>query len=484
MNRLSLTFRFLIPVGAALSLFMAALIWDVGTAQVRRAESAFKEELTALAVSSRFMLHAAAAGYCRSRGMVFHRVRTGQVTAQGPAADFERAAMQAFDQDPSLTSRSFSYRAPDGTPQLYVLAPAKLQPECATCHAASGVTAFAGRRDGELVGAFGVSVSTEGLHRNVLRTRLVATEIGLGALVVIALIVTYFVHRSILLPLSELAGAIGQMGRGDLMARAPVHRRDEIGRLAESFNGMVAQLRQANQNYMEVLAFVSHELKNPIASMLTDARVLADGYLGPMEPAQVRKLERLIGMGNHLLEVIREYLDLAQMESGHLPFRPRTADLLEEVVDPAVELILPQIQDRRMNLERDPVRDFEPVECDPHLLRIVLVNLLGNAVKYGRPEGTIRLTVDLGAGRMRIVVWNEGPGFPAEERPRLFRKFSRLQNPELSARKGTGIGLYTAWRIAGLHGGSMDARSEQGRWAEFSLEIPQPLPPAPGEEEP
>jgi signal transduction histidine kinase len=338
------------------------------------------------------------------------------------------------------------------------------------------VTAFKGRRNGELVGAFGVSVSTAGLHQSVVRTRLAAAGIGLGALAVIALIVTYFVHRSILMPLSELAGAIGSMGQGDLMARAPVRSRDEIGQLAETFNGMVAQLRQANQNYMEVLAFVSHELKNPIASMLTDARVLADGYLGPVEPAQVRKLERLIGMGHHLLELIREYLDLTQMESGNLAFRPQMADLLGEVVDPAVELILPQIQDRRMTLERLHPDAFRPVHCDPHLLKIVLVNLLGNAVKYGRPEGAIRLALDLGAGRLRITVWNEGPGFPAEERPRLFRKFSRLQAPELAARKGTGIGLYTAWRIAAMHGGNMDARSEQGRWAEFSLEIPQPLP--------
>ena len=64
---------------------------------------------------------------------------------------------------------------------------------------------------------------------------------------------------------------------------------------------------------------------------------------------------------------------------------------------------------------------------------------------------------------MRIAVWNEGPGFPAEERPRLFRKFSRLRIPELPARKGTGMGLYTAWRIVALHGGSMDALSEHGR---------------------
>ena len=74
-----------------------------------------------------------------------------------------------------------------------------------------------------------------------------------------------------------------------------------------------------------------------------------------------------------------------------------------------------------------------------------------------------------------VSVWNEGPGFPPESRGELFRKFSRLQTPETRDRTGTGVGLYTAWRIVHLHGGRMEAASQEGAWAEFSLEIPQPL---------
>jgi signal transduction histidine kinase len=236
----------------------------------------------------------------------------------------------------------------------------------------------------------------------------------------------------------------------------------------------IEQLQAANQAYTEVLAFVSHELKNPIASMITDARMLADGYLGPVTAQQRQKLGRLMGKGGYLLELIREYLDLARMEGGHLALRPRLAGFLEEVVAPAVELILPQFQDRGMILERSCPEGLE-VQCDPDLLRIVLVNLLGNAVKYGRTGGVVRVGVERQADQVAVTVWNQGPGFDAEERPRLFRKFSRLQAPELRARKGTGLGLYTAWRIVHLHGGRMDARSEPGQWAEFSLELPQPL---------
>jgi len=237
----------------------------------------------------------------------------------------------------------------------------------------------------------------------------------------------------------------------------------------------IEQLQAANQAYTEVLAFVSHELKNPVASMITDARVLADGYLGPLAPAQAQKLERLMGKGSYLLDLIREYLDLARMESGNLALRPRLARFAEEVLAPALEIVEPLLQARHMTLEQSVPGVLEPVQCDPELLRIVLVNLLGNAVKYGQEGGVVRVTVERSPERLRVAVWNQGQGFPAEERPRLFRKFSRLQVPGLRERKGTGVGLYTAWRIVHLHGGRMDARSQEGAWAEFSLEVPQPL---------
>jgi len=238
----------------------------------------------------------------------------------------------------------------------------------------------------------------------------------------------------------------------------------------------IEQLTAANQAYNEVLAFVSHELKNPVASMMTDARVLVDGYLGELDSRQKQKLERLIKKGNYLLDLIREYLDLARMEGGSLRLNAADIFLEEEVLEPSFEIIQPQLQERGMRLERHFPDKPGMVSCDPSLLKIVLVNLLGNAVKYGQEGGLIRLRYDHSPDRFVVSVWNEGPGFPAEERSRLFRKFSRLQSPELKARKGTGVGLYTAWRIAHLHGGRMDAHSKQGSWAEFTLEIPQPLP--------
>ena len=237
----------------------------------------------------------------------------------------------------------------------------------------------------------------------------------------------------------------------------------------------IEQLTAANQAYTEMLGFVSHELKNPVASMITDARVLAQGYLGPLEPKHVDKLEKLIKKGEYLLDLVRNYLDLARVEGGELALKPKKVDLVAEILEPSIDLVLPQLQEKQQTLERTYGAGAREVEVDPALLKIVLVNFLGNASKYGNPEGLIRLRLEQDVNGFLVGVYNEGPGWPPEERVKLFRKFSRLQTPELRTRKGTGVGLYTSWRIVHLHGGRIDAHSEHGRWAEFTLEIPQPL---------
>lgn len=239
----------------------------------------------------------------------------------------------------------------------------------------------------------------------------------------------------------------------------------------------IEQLEHANRAYTEMLGFVAHELKSPVASLVMDARALADGYLGEVDPAQRDKLLRMIGKGEYLLGLVRDYLDLARIEGGGLTLRPRAdVNWVREVVEPAADLVRPQIDARRMRLELTPAAAVPPVECDVELARVVMTNLIGNAAKYGFPDGAIRVTAARASGALTVAVHNDGPGFPASEQGRLFRRFSRLQTPELLKEKGTGVGLYTCWRIVQLHGGRLRADSAPGAWAEFTFTLPQPLP--------
>jgi signal transduction histidine kinase len=238
----------------------------------------------------------------------------------------------------------------------------------------------------------------------------------------------------------------------------------------------IEQLTAANHAYLEMLAFVSHEIKNPIASLVTDTRLLADGYLGPLEPQQVEKMERVIAKGQYLLDLVQDYLELARIDSGALELvRCAGVDVVEEIVVPSTDLVRAQVDQAEMRLHLDMPPGTVTAECDPALIRIVLVNLLGNAVKYGTPGGKIRLRVVREADRLEVSVWNEGKGFLPEDRDRLFQRFSRLRSSGGANKRGTGVGLYTAWRIMQLHNGRIRARSAPGQWAEFSFELAQPL---------
>ena len=237
----------------------------------------------------------------------------------------------------------------------------------------------------------------------------------------------------------------------------------------------IEQLTAANQAYLEMLAFVSHEIKNPIASLVTDARMLSQGYLGSLDPKQVDKVERMIGKGEYLLSLVQDYLDLARVDGGGLSLTKRTdVDVLAEVIAPALDLVRSDMERHRMRLELDLPAETVTAECDPGLLRIVVANLLSNAVKYGDAEGAIRVRMLREPERLEVSVWNQGPGFQPEDRGRLFQRFSRLRTRG-EAKRGTGVGLYSAWRIVRLHNGRIRARSEPGSWADFAFELPQPL---------
>ncbi len=298
------------------------------------------------------------------------------------------------------------------------------------------------------------------------------------------LLVREGVRSSLTCPLSVEGRVVGFMFRSSRRTRAYSSRHVELSiAIAERISQAVEkawrieQLEEANRAYFEMLGFVSHELKNPVASIVTDAKLLAEGYLGSLEPQQKTKVERMIHKGQYLLELVNEYLDLARLEESTPTLRVQHATLfVEEVLGPSLELVRPQLETKKMRVTTElPPEGSLLVSCDPGLMRIVLVNLVGNAIKYGDPGGQIKVSVLKRRHGISVSVWNQGPGFPAAEKDKLFRKFSRLDSPALQGHKGTGVGLYNAWRIVQLHGGRIRAASKPGAWAEFSFSIPQPL---------
>ncbi len=235
---------------------------------------------------------------------------------------------------------------------------------------------------------------------------------------------------------------------------------------------LLDRLAEANAGYVEMLGFVSHELKAPLASLVMDGETLLGGYAGQVDESARAAVERMTRKAAYLGRLVKEYLDLARVEQHDLAVRRVACDFLADVVEPALDVVRALLVDRRCRLVHDLQASPIPADVDPELMTVVLVNLLGNAAKYAREGGEVRLSAKRDGDRLRVAVRNEGPGFRPEERSRLFRRFSRLPDPELAGRPGSGVGLYTCRRIVALHGGRIDADSEPGRWAEFRFEVP------------
>ncbi|MEI8157301.1 MAG: ATP-binding protein [Burkholderiales bacterium] len=233
---------------------------------------------------------------------------------------------------------------------------------------------------------------------------------------------------------------------------------------------------RANQAKSGFLTSMSHELRTPLNSILGYAQLLQQD--AGLSAAQHERVDEILSSGYQLLQMIKEILDLAKVESGHL-----TLSMGSVEVDAAVLQCLQQIQTLAARQDISLVYTEQPgcaVQADPARLRQVLLNLLSNAVKYNRPGGSVRVVVqEQGAQRLRLVVSDTGAGIAPERLPELFQPFSRL-GAEGSAIEGTGVGLSIARRIAELMGGTLEVASEVGVSSSFWIELERSsvVPPA------
>lgn len=231
----------------------------------------------------------------------------------------------------------------------------------------------------------------------------------------------------------------------------------------------IEQLSSAINAYMEMLSFVTHELKSPLASIMTLGTTLKQGYFGEVPLHCKNTIDRILAQAEYLLTIVNEYLNLARLETGSLPIRKSTVTIATDIIEPALAIVQPQADAKHITIERH----YEDVklQCDPEAMKIVMHNLLSNAIKYNYENGLIRITVTR-QDVCKIVVYNTGPGFPEEQKHKLFKRFSRIETDELLSRKGSGIGLFVSWNIVYLHGGRIYAHSVPGQFAEFTVELP------------
>jgi PAS domain S-box-containing protein len=228
------------------------------------------------------------------------------------------------------------------------------------------------------------------------------------------------------------------------------------------------QAQQANRAKSEFLSRMSHELRTPLNAIIGFGQLLGVG--ATLDERQRRFIDEILRAGRHLLALINDVLDLAQVEAGRIALAPEVLRLAE-VIGECVRMVAPSAARRRIVLRTRGLENATAY-ADRTRLRQVLLNLMSNAIKYNAEGGSVSIEHEpVDAARVRIVVADTGPGIAPERRSRLFEPFDRL-GAESGAIEGSGIGLSIARQLVHLMGGSIDVDSQPGSGSRFWIDLP------------
>ena len=356
--------------------------------------------------------------------------------------------------------------------------------------------------------------------------RLILVVSGIVAGVLAIGVFFYITRKIILQPVRKLRETAELVAEGELGVRSDIKTGDEFEELSESFNLMLRDLTQQQQQLRavnksldlkitelaeknidlyeaarvkgEFLANVSHELRTPLNSIIGFAEILqdiAEKERGDAENEQadkrLRYLSNIVGAGRTLLEMINELLAMAKLDAGNVKVHVQPVNIAD-TCEALVALIKPLADRKEIDVSLElPSRSGEGVTdeasasslpvilSDQQKLQQIVFNFISNAVKFTPSGGRVILRVDTvrtpESPMVRMSVLDDGPGIPADKHGFIFEKFSQLDSTHTREHPGTGLGLTIAKEFAGLIGGEIQLVSEEGRGAMFSLIVPESI---------
>jgi signal transduction histidine kinase len=347
--------------------------------------------------------------------------------------------------------------------------------------------------DGRLVGVSRLSRDVGAVDAEVSGAAR-STVIAVAAAGLLAALLAVRIARQIGRPIVQLTETARAMAAGNLTWRVG-HLRgpDEVGELARAFDEMAARLRmvvtqlesdrarleRAEAARRDFVANISHELKTPIASIKALTETLEEGALDD-PPAARDFLQRMHVEVDDLAQLVKELLELSQIESGRTPMSlaPRAP---AELVQAAVERLAPQVERAGLALAVHAPAGLPPVWADEARIQGAILNLLHNAIKFTPPGGRIDVRATLeraqGGERVRFSVRDTGVGVSADELPRLFERFWKADRSRASS--GTGLGLAIVKHVVQAHGGEVGVESQLGVGSTFWFTLPLASEPVP-----
>nr|NIS59257.1 histidine kinase [Pseudomonadota bacterium] len=230
------------------------------------------------------------------------------------------------------------------------------------------------------------------------------------------------------------------------------------------------ELEIASKHKSEFLANMSHELRTPLNAILGYTELILDNIYGDVPEKIQEVLERLQENGRHLLGLINEVLDLSKIEAGRLTLSLNDYSM-REVVQTVFTAAEPLAAEKNLALKVTLPPDLERGKGDEQRIAQVLLNLVGNAIKFTE-EGEVKVEVTASNGMFLVSVSDTGPGLSEADQEKIFEEFHQADSSSTREKGGTGLGLSIAKRIIEMHGGRIWVESSLGKGSTFWFTLP------------
>lgn len=279
----------------------------------------------------------------------------------------------------------------------------------------------------------------------------------------------WFLARRALAPIDDMTRLARHISAEDLSARLDMQLPDdELGRLARTFDDMIARLDAAFRRQRQFTADASHELRTPLTALKGQVEVALNRERSPADYQTV--LATVNDEADRLIRLVGSLLTFTRADAGEIPLE-REAVSLGDAVEAVVEQIAPMADERGISVAVEPGPPAL-VWADESLLLQLLLNLVDNALKYTQPGGSVTLSWRVASNNAILEVRDTGIGIPAEHLPLIFDRFYRVDRARGRADGSTGLGLAISRWIVEAHGGEIGVDSEPGSGSTFTVRFP------------
>jgi GAF domain-containing protein len=241
-------------------------------------------------------------------------------------------------------------------------------------------------------------------------------------------------------------------------------------RLFHEIEDKSRQLEEASQHKSQFLANMSHELRTPLNAILGYTELMADGAYGEPSEKMLGVLKRLEANGRHLLGLINDVLDLSKIEAGQLVLELSDYSV-QDIAQTVRSTLEPLAADKKLAFKLEMAPELPPGRGDGRRLTQVLINLVGNAIKF-TDAGEVAIKAEANNGSFHVSVSDTGPGISAADQAKLFQEFQQADNAITRKKGGTGLGLAISKRIIEMHGGKIWVESQLGQGSTFAFTLP------------